>query len=146
MVISGLQWLSSPKLILLWMLAWCTLAVLLFWVENIIEPFPQIDFWFFLRLHAMIGGVAGGLTWYIPRLVLLGRIKFRTVTIFAVLPYTFLMITALDQNPPLGVFITFLLLVLLKMAALATHGRAEEIDSKIQEELKAETAEVKTDK
>lgn len=125
MAICELNFFSRPLLILLWILTWCALAVLFFSIENLIEPFPKIDYWFFLRLHFLIGLAAGGLTWYVPRLVLQGKTEFRIVFVIALLFYAFLIITSLDQNPPVSIFITILLLALLGMAALATHCRVK---------------------
>lgn len=84
---------------------WSCLAIGWFYLDQLINPFDDIDVPFFFRLYIVIGCAFGLLSWYCARAVSLRYIRFRSVAIIlfaslSVLLFALQIQTAMISTPP----------------------------------------------
>jgi hypothetical protein len=96
------RWLYAPIVI-----AFTTGAgAFCFCVYNRIEPFGDLDYWFYAYDYCGIGLATGVVTWFLARLIALQQMTFTPLAVVILAAYGFALVLALDKNPAIAIVAT----------------------------------------
>ena len=112
------RWSFLPVFIAVWGGA----AVLCALSLDAIEPFGEMDCWFYINLYTVIGVMFGVATWYFARLAACGRRTLRALSLALVIPYCFILLVSIDSNSVVSAIATIGFGGILLLAYLARRS------------------------
>jgi hypothetical protein len=97
-------------------------GALWFFMLHVLEPFDELDVWFYLCLYCGIGAISGLAAWYFARLVARQHASWFSIAV-AILPaYLFVAFLALDKNPSVAALATLAAAFILLLVLRADHS------------------------